>query len=266
MKNKFLFILLFTVSFAHAADSLVLQIPVSASFFTTDHLQNIYYVNAENEVVKYDWQTKKSISYSNKLLGKPTYIDASNPLKILVLYPDFNTVCWLSNTMSAIQALKLNQLPGNKNYLATALCAGQQDNMFWIFDALSNKLLCIDEQGNTLYASETFTDMFTNAYQPLQLLFQNNTLYVNCSGNEILVFDVFANYVSTIQVESEGYVQIIDKNIIFLKSQMLHITNTSLHTAKNFTLPLSNILQLQVEADKLYVRTQNNIQIFSTPQ
>jgi hypothetical protein len=241
----------------------VLQIHVTASFFTTDHLQDIYYINAENEVVKYEWQTKETFTYSNKQLGKPTYIDASNPLKVIVLYPDFNTIAWLDNTMSVIQTLKLNQLPDNKNYLATTLCSGQQDNVFWIFDQISNKLICLDERGNTLLASETFTDMFYTSYIPQQLLFENNTVYVNCISNEILLFDVFANYASAIDIESEGFLQITEKNFLYLKSEMLYVTQGSLYNTSYYKLPEESVLQVQANGEKLFLRTGKSIFVYA---
>ncbi|MBC8045930.1 MAG: hypothetical protein H7Y00_03995, partial [Fimbriimonadaceae bacterium] len=222
MKNKLFIVFLFITSLAKASDSLVLQLDVTASFFTTDHLQSIYYINDKDEIVKYESKTLEHFTYSNKQLGKPTYIDAGNPLKIIALYPDFNTVVWLDNTLSAIQILKLNQLPDQKNYLATTICRGQEDNTFWIFDISSNRLIQLDDRGSTLLQSEVFTDMFPYELIPKQLLFANETLYVNCESNEILLFDVFGNYVSAMDIESEGYLQIIDKKFIFLKSQMLY--------------------------------------------
>ncbi|MFN0275833.1 MAG: hypothetical protein ACKVPJ_08820 [Chitinophagales bacterium] len=264
MKSKFLVAFLCITSYAKASDSLVLQIEVATSFFTTDHLENIYYITVENEIVKYEWQTKETFTFSNKQLGKPSYIDVSNPLKVLVLYPDFNTIAWLDNTLSSIQLLKLNQLPDDKDYLVTTVCAGQQDNVFWIFDQLSNKLISLDERGNTLFASEAFTDMFFNPYIPQQLLFENNTVYVKCTSNEILLFDVFANYVSAMDIESEGFLQITEKNFLYVKSGMLFITQGSLYNTTYYKLPAEDVLQAQISGDKLFLRTGKYVSVYTT--
>ena len=34
-------------------DSLLYSVDVTSSYFTTDHLQNLYYINGKNEVIKY---------------------------------------------------------------------------------------------------------------------------------------------------------------------------------------------------------------------
>jgi hypothetical protein len=266
LKNKLTIIFLFITFAATAADSLVLKIDATASFFTTDHLQNIYYINEKYEIIKYEYDTKQQRTFSNKQLGKPTYIDVTNPLKILVLYPDLNTIVWLDNTMSAMQVLKLNQLPEGKNYLAGVMCKGADDNTFWIFDKLSNKLIQIDERGNTMMQSEVFTDMLPGTYIPKQLLFANETIYVNCVSNEILLFDVFANYVSAMDIESEGLLQIVDKKFIFLKSQMLYMTEGSLYWEAYHTLPRSGVLQVQVQGDKMFILTEKDISVYTEAQ
>lgn len=250
------------VSFLHAADSLVQKITVRSSFITTDNLQNLYFINEQNDLVLYHVLTKDSIFFSNKQLGTPTYIDATNPLKIMVLYPDFNTIVWLDNTLSQIQSLKLSQLPDGKNYLATALCKGQEENTFWIFDALSYKLIELDERGITLKRSEAFTDIFYSPYTPTQLIFSDQKLYVNTSAKEILVFDVFANYEKTLSFHPEGFIQILQKKFYYINTELFYATDEIALQSKFSPLPVYDALQAELSKDFLFLRTENYLFIF----
>lgn len=264
MKLNILIAFFLITSFAKAADSLLLQIPVQASFFTTDNLQNIYFVNEKDEIVKYEWQTQETFTYSNKQLGKPVYIDAKNPMKVVVLYADLNTAVWLDNTLSAIQTVNFNTLPDKRNYLAKAICKSDEDNAIWIFDALSNKIIKLDERGNTLILSEAFTDMFSAEYIPQQLFYDEQTLYVNCTDDQILLFDAFANFERILDIESAGIIQYINKKFIYLKTGMLHITEGNLYNTNRFVLPGEEALQAELENDKLYIRTGSGISVYSS--
>ena len=82
-------------------------IKVSALFFTTDNLQNIYAVTDDFKVVKYDSSGQLLHTYSNKSLGQPTSLDVSNPMKLMLYYKDFSTIVWLDNTLSEITETNL---------------------------------------------------------------------------------------------------------------------------------------------------------------
>lgn len=78
------FILFLCISFSvSATDSLLYSVDLTSSYFTTDHLQNLYYINGKNEVIKYEFNSGIEYTFSDKRLGKPTYIDASNPMQYL---------------------------------------------------------------------------------------------------------------------------------------------------------------------------------------
>src|SRR5436853_7636043 len=90
MKKKFFYILTFFILSSFASDwQPVKQIPFTEiASFTTDNLGNVYVVS-ENILLQFDNNGKPLNHYDEKNLGRLVRIDADNPLKLLVFYPDF---------------------------------------------------------------------------------------------------------------------------------------------------------------------------------
>src|SRR5436190_13567133 len=61
------------------------------TFFTSDNLGQAYVV-VENQLLQFDSNGKPVANYSEKNLGNLRFVDASNPMKILLFYPDFARV------------------------------------------------------------------------------------------------------------------------------------------------------------------------------
>ena len=88
------FYLFFFLSLESNAQSytLITEMPTEAVQFSTDKLQNLYLISPKNEVIKYDKTGKKQFLYNNNRLGELAYIDANNPFKLLLFYPEFGNI------------------------------------------------------------------------------------------------------------------------------------------------------------------------------
>lgn len=247
-----------------AADSLLYSVDVSATFFTSDHLQNLYYINTKNEVIKYEFSTGIEYTYSDKRLGKPTYIDASNPMKVLVFFPDFYTVAILDNTCSAISILNLSLTTDRNSYLPFVVCSEGQDNFIWMYDQLSRKLVKMDERGNKILESEPFDALFAEQVLPSQLLFYNQTLYLVDKNFRILMFDLYATFYNEIRTQTTGYIQVVNNTFAFLQDNKLQIIDNTLLSRKNYDLPLPDVLQVRIHPNTLFVRTATQIAVYTS--
>ena len=88
--RKIYFLLITLTAFAFVTDqfSLVKTISIKTDFITTDNLGNCYAVRG-NILEKYDYKGTLLKTYSNKQYGKISFVDATNPLKLLVFYNGF---------------------------------------------------------------------------------------------------------------------------------------------------------------------------------
>ena len=78
----------------------LLMIPQNTSFATADNFSNTYLVNGY-ELQKYDSTGLFVSRYSNNRLGRVGFVDATNPLKILIWYTDFQTAVFLDRNLIA---------------------------------------------------------------------------------------------------------------------------------------------------------------------
>src|ERR1700761_4863322 len=69
------------------------EIPGDASDFTVDNVGNIYLLSRDNQLKKLD-ANGDSVSLYNSVtrFGDISFIDVTNPLKILIYYRDFATI------------------------------------------------------------------------------------------------------------------------------------------------------------------------------
>jgi len=263
LRNNLLIGFLFFSITAHAADSLVMQLDVRTSFFTTDHYLNLYFVNEKNEIVKYNFITKDSVTYSNKQLGTPTYIDAGNPLKVLVLYPDFNSIVVLDNKMAEIALFRFNASGTGNFYKPLAACRETDGDLMWIYDELTQKMIGLNEQGEKLYESESFDMLFTDPVLPVQLLFGEQKLYLVNSDKQVYIFDRFANFDSRLDPHEKMLQQVVRTKLIFLKDNEISFLDFADYTPVYQALPVDTLLQANIQGAYLFIRTSEAILIYT---
>src|ERR1044072_2751903 len=78
--------------------TLIRSIPFTNASFTTDNLGNAYVI-AENQLLQFDGNGKPKGNYSESNLGVLRSVDASDPLKILLYYPDFTQINILNSKL-----------------------------------------------------------------------------------------------------------------------------------------------------------------------
>ena len=247
-----------------AQDSLVLEksIPANAGMFTTDALSNLYWLNTKGEVIKYQWTDGRTFTYSNKQLGQPAWVDASNPMQVLVLYPDVQSVVLLDSRMGQINLIKLLATSDGHSYLPLAACAQPEDDFFWIYDGLAQQLIKLDERGNTVAMSEPFTSMFDFTVVKPSLYYQEQTLFLADSDRGLLIFDRYGSFVKANDITRQTLLQIDKENYYFLEDGQLHIIHRQLYGSDAVSLPVENARQVRVLAGKVFVLTPDAIEVY----
>lgn len=259
MKNKFLFLLLIISGALRASDSVVCKVNVITTFFTVDALYNLYFINNENEIIKTDFNNSSNFSYSNKNLGRPSLIDASNPMKVLVFYPDQQTIILLDNQLAELSALTLKGNITAQNYQPSSICKHSGTDHIWMYDELSRKLIRLDEGGNVLAMSEAFDQLFDFSPEITALFSVNDKVYADTKEEGILIFDAYASYVQTIPLNIEVN-QVNDKYIFGLAAQKIEIFNLN---SGESTISLTTSLadQVMMMGKQLYIRNNEGISI-----
>lgn len=181
-----------TLGMAQRADSLRWQqsIAVVAQFATNDHFGNTYVVTTDNAVVKFDSVGRKTAVFTNKRLGVASSIDATNPLKVLVWYPDFQTVLLLDRTLTEMGRLAL---PFTTRCVGTAA-----DGNIWAFDDGVSKLFKYGLDGTLLRESQPLNVYFSQRFSATSLQDNARQVYVNDPAAGMCVLDQYANLEKTL--------------------------------------------------------------------
>ncbi|MEP7320153.1 MAG: hypothetical protein ABI921_15460, partial [Panacibacter sp.] len=175
-----LFLITCCVSTLHAAGDSTLQlqqtkvIPGIYSGFFTDNLGNIFLVAKNNQVKKLN-QDLDSVGVFNdsRRYGDISFLDVSNPLKIIVYYKDFTSMVVLDRFLNVRNTVDLR----TAGILQAKAVAQSYDNNYWVFDELDNAIKKIDDNGNVLLQSPDFRILFSEQYNPTSIIDADGLLY-----------------------------------------------------------------------------------------
>jgi hypothetical protein len=210
---------------AQSPDSLHWQrsIQAEALFVTGDQFSNIYLVTPENALVKYDSLGKRLWTFSNNRLGQAQFIDASNPLKILVWYPDFQTVLVLDRTMTEMGRLDFSRL-GMYSVRCVAMAF---DGNVWAFDDAVSKAVKVGLDGSVLLESPPLNIYFPRRFSATRIRDSGGLVYLNDPTSGWCTLDQYANLdkvyntllVSDFEVQGD-WMFYVDKEQLCLQHQL----------------------------------------------
>lgn len=242
----------------HAQDSLVKAIPVTnASLITIDPNGNIYVVSQQNTLLRFDRNGKITGQYNNIQNGQLQWVDASNPLKILLFYPQFSRIILLDNMLSSKSNINLQQ----SGFFNISACGLSEDNNIWLYDYQKAKLFKINNQMDILSESNDLrTETGTTPY-PTGILATDNTVYLTDTGQGLYTFDRFGNYLNTLAIKNVRQLQKINQQLIWYADGQLHNYNLQNFQQKDMKLP-AGVLDAIVARDRLYELQADKIAIF----
>ena len=127
------FFCFFTFFFISVAFSLRLCVVTSNSIqpwkaMTTDNLGNVFVI-VENQLLEFDASGKPKANYSEKIWELRS-VDAGNPMKIELFYPDFGRIVMLNSSLAVQSTINLRALGISQ---ASLVCHSFVDG-YWIFD------------------------------------------------------------------------------------------------------------------------------------
>jgi len=190
------------------------RVVIKANFdqFTIDNIGNIYTL-LDEEIVKYLPNGKFFARYSNLKLGKISFVDATNPLKVLLYYKDFQQLVFLDNQLS----VNSNEVAlENLGYEQTELACAGANNSFWIYDRKNNELLRFNENSKKISSTGNLKQILKADLDPNFMREYNGFLYLNCPDQGIYVFDFYGAFSKLIPLKSlRGFR--VDEEIVYFR-------------------------------------------------
>jgi hypothetical protein len=226
--------------------------------FTTDPLGNIYVINGQN-IQKYNSNLQKIADYSNAFLGNISFIDVSDPLRLLLHYREFNQAVWLDNYLEEIRSpVRLDDLGIEQ---AILLCSSSLSG-FWVFNQLNDQLQYFDINLNKIHESISLNSLIGDM-RPVAMAEKNRMVYLNFPGKGILTFDQFGTYYRTFPVFPDNNFQVTDESIFYLQQGSFKRYDLKTFAEVKITLPDTEALKaVMIQPEYLYILKKEGIFVY----
>lgn len=226
--------------------------------FAVDHLGNIYLVN-ESELLKYLSNGQYYNRYSNLKFGSITSVDATNSLRLLLFYKEYQQIVFLDNQLSQNnQPVSLEDM----GYEQTELVCQSANNGFWIFNKANNEVLRFDEDLKRLVATGNLKQILQREMNPNFMTEHNGYLFLNCPESGIYVFDMFGTFNKLITLKDLKHFQVSDGVIYYIRQNKVFSYQYKLFEEASDTLRLSNSRKVFYMKGKLLVSNNDTLMVY----
>jgi hypothetical protein len=207
--------------------------PISARSITTDELGNIYAIHTDNTLGRYNERGDSTGFYRSALNGNLSFVDATNPLRLLLYYRSFNKIQLLDRQLALKSEVDLRNL---RIYSPTAVATASDGNL-WVYDPVNARILKLDESGGQVSESIDLRQQLSFVPKAAYLIERDRRLYLSDTARGILVFDQFATYITTLPFRNVGTFQAFDQQLVFARGDTLHSYDMQHFSEKLMPLP-----------------------------
>ena len=179
------------------------EIITDARTMSMDELGNSYIVRSDNTLVRYNSSGDSTGFYRSALNGDIGFIDATNPLRVLLFYPAFAKVIFLDRMLTEKSETDLHR----NHILQTTAVATSSDGRLWVYDPFNAKLLKLDESGDVARSGNDLRQELSFVPNPCFLLERDRKVYMCDTAHGVLIFDQFATYLSTLPITGVSQLQ-----------------------------------------------------------
>ena len=241
--------------------TLLKEIPVKATLLSTDKVQQCYVRTTDNDIVKYNTEGKEIFRFNNNNLGPLGMIDATNPFNILLYYPEYLTIVTLDRTLNQTSEFNLYNL----DIVEVTAIGMSNDNNIWLYDDLSFKVKKINRRGVVLEEGDNLSLELGISIQPNFMLEKDNRLYINDPAIGILVFDIYGNYIKTIDLKELTDFQVLNGQLVYVKAGLVHTFHLSSLFSSTLPLPadVAKEDKIHIQQNRLYILKKECIQIYT---
>ena len=230
--------------------------------FTVDNTGNIYLLTKNNQLKKLD-NNGDSIGIYNAVsrFGDISFIDVTNPLKVLLYYKDFATIVEVDRFLNILNTIDLRSL-GIFQVKAIGLA---YDNNLWIYDELDARLKRIGDDGVMIDQTTDFRQLFDTVPDPSLIIDQGGLVYLYDVTKGVYVFDHYGALKSHVQLKDWRDFTVIDKSLVGRNDQFFFKYQLGKLDIQQEPMPVAYIgcTKIKVTALAIYVLKKNSMEIYS---
>ena len=227
-------------------------------FFTTDRLGNLY-VADDKVISKYNQHGNFLCSYSDYDFLNFKIIDATDPFKLMLFSPEFQSIRLLDSYFGSSGEIFLYNYP---NMGLPFLACATDDGNFWIYDRQNNLLKKIDSRSNVMITSSNLYLLSERNYIPVSMNASAGWVVMNNAEEEVLIFDRFGNYFKGVKIDSAYFQQVNERELFFIKNGELIAFDFTLMKQTTVKTPdLTDVAAIRIEQHRIYLFKNGRIEI-----
>ena len=237
-----------------------IEYPISS--FTVDNLGELYIINTDNQLKKYN-EKGDSVGVFNQVTkyGKLSYVEAQNPWKAILFYQNYLTVVLLDKYLNVLTNINLR----NQNIFRVKAVTTSYDNNIWLFDEQDYKLKKIDDNGKGLFETVDFRLLFDSVPTPQKIIDYDGFVYLYDPEKGLYTFDYYGSFKNRLSFLHWTDIEIIDKQIYGFDKDHLYRYAPPLPDVKKFNLSPSwqNNNSIKVSNHRIYILKNQHLEIYS---
>ncbi len=239
---------------------LIASFEIKDTSFTTDPLGRIYTYNTAGDMTRYSPAGKVEQEFSVYDRGKVGYIDTTDPLQILMFYPDYGDVSILDAGFSENVTFTM---AGAGYPMSELICVSPREG-YWLYDPGQRRLIKLNEQLNVV-AESTFLDRVEKVKQdPKGLVDSGNWVVMWIPGLGLMVFDQYGTYFKTIRTDRIQSYQVFDGRVLIFDGSTVRRIGITDGIVENMKLPEGVEPEgIRLVEGRIVIRTDNTIKVFS---
>lgn len=230
----------------------------NAKLISLDKLGNIYALSSSQELIKYDRNGKPLCNYREKFLGQARLMDVSNPLRILVFYPEVLTVVELDNMLDIKRRISLEELSLSES----SLICRSFDNNFWIFNERAFRIEKYAEDLNLTVQGEWLRNVIDRENLPSQIVEHNKKVYL-VYDDALEVFDLFGIHLNTLHFAGIKALDFSRNNMFMLREGQLETYNLETLGLTVLKADADQIKSISIGANLIYLWDGQEIKAYS---
>jgi hypothetical protein len=250
------YLLLFTLTITIAQSKFTLSKTyyLPCDYFQCDQFGNIYTIS-KSTLVKYDSLGEKVALYDQNRNGVIGNIDLSNPLKILLFYPERSKVLFLDRKLAQIE--EEIDLFALLNETFSQSCVSYS-NSLWAYSQSGLNLIRINQQAVVTTKIENLNQTMFENFIARQIIEEGDYLYLGNPNFGIVIFDRWGAIIKQIPLKYQERFQVLGDQLFY------HRNDTAFYyTPNNFEeVPIikaqSEIKQTFATKSNLYIQLKSD--------
>lgn len=230
--------------------------------FEVDKLDNVFLIDENNQLKKINSRGDSMGVFNDvKKYGNLSYLDVSNPLKILLYYKNFASIVTLDRYLGIRNSINLR-----KEHIFSVNClATSYDNNIWIFDEQEYQLKKINEEGKSLQQTVDIRLLLNETISPSTIIDHENFVYLYDPEQGFYIFDYFGSYKNKLSFLHWTDVSISNNTLYGFFNNQLETYQLGSLRLKEYPLPtfFSSSFSIKAINGKLYVLREAGIDIYA---